>query len=131
LYRVALLDEFSHDFTLVVFDNQNLLRTNHLLDHDDSQVGENLVVLVFSEGVVVEDRRVGGAAAGDACADGHEGVEIRDRELLHLLIKLLNKLKPVIQANLEDFSIIDLRYPNKIVVTVDEEVSVRELLDKL
>jgi hypothetical protein len=86
---------------------------------------------VLSERVVVENGRVRGTATRYACADSHEGVKVRNREGLHLLVKLLDKLEPVIEANLEDFSIIDLRYPNKIVVAVNEEISVREFLDKL
>jgi hypothetical protein len=50
---------------------------------------------------------------------------------LHLLVKLLDKLEPIVEGNLENFSIIDLRYPNKIVVTVDEEIAVGEFLDEL
>jgi hypothetical protein len=86
---------------------------------------------VLSKRIVVEDRGVRGAATGNSCADSHEGVEVGDGELLHLLVKLLDELEPVVEANLEDFSIIDLRYPDKIVVTVNKEISVRKLLDKL
>jgi hypothetical protein len=86
---------------------------------------------VLSKRVVVKDGRVRGTATRYACADSHKGIKVRNREGLHLLVKLLNKLEPVIETNLEDFSIIDLRYPNKIVVTVDKKISVREFLNKL
>lgn len=86
---------------------------------------------MLSKRVVVEDRRVRGAATRNSCADGHEGVEVGNGELLHLLVELLDELEPVVEANLEDFSIIDLRYPDKIVVTVNKEISVGKLLDEL
>jgi hypothetical protein len=86
---------------------------------------------VLSKRIVVEHGRIGGTTTRYACADSHEGVQVRNRKRLHLLVKLLNKLEPVVEGNLENFSIIDLRYPDKIVVTVNKEVSVREFLDKL
>jgi hypothetical protein len=131
LYRVTLLDEFSDDFTLVVLNNQDFLGTDHLLDHNDSKVREDLVVFVLSERVVIEHCRVRGAAARHSCANCHKRVKVGHGELLHLLVKLLDKLEPIVEANLENFSIIDLRYPNKIVVTVNEEIAVGEFLDKL
>lgn len=38
LHCVALLHELSDNFTLVVLDNQDFLRTDHLLNHDNSEV---------------------------------------------------------------------------------------------
>lgn len=58
LHSIALLDEFSDNLTLVVLHNQNLLRTDHLLDHDDSKVGEDLGVFVLAQVVVGQKRRI-------------------------------------------------------------------------
>lgn len=58
LHSVALLHEFSDNLTLVIFHNQDLLRTDHLLDHDHSKVGEDFGVFVLAQVVVGQKRRV-------------------------------------------------------------------------
>lgn len=96
LNGVGLLDEFSDNLSLVVLDDQNFFGTDHFLDHDNSQVGKDLVVLVLSKRVVHKKSRVRCTTTRHSSADGHEGVEIGDWKLLHFIIKLLNKLEPVI-----------------------------------
>lgn len=60
-----------------------------------------------------------------------EGVDVRNRQGLHFLVELLHKLEPVVEANLEYLAIVDLRDPNKIEVTVGQEVAVWEILNQL
>ena len=125
LHGIAFLDELAHNLSLVVFDNQDFLGANHALNHDDAQVGQDLVVLVLPERVVHEQRGVGGAAAGHAAANGHERVQVGNGQLLHLLVELLDELQPVVEADLEDFAVVNLGYPNQVVVAVKQVVSVR------
>lgn len=130
LDSVGFLYEFADNLTLVVLHDQHLLGSNHLLNHDDSQVRQHLVVNVLPEGVAGEQRRVWRAAGLDAATMG-EGVHIPHGQRLHLFVQLLYKLQPVVQGDLEDFAIVDLGDPDQIVVGMYEVVPVRELLDQL
>lgn len=50
---------------------------------------------------------------------------------MHLFVQLLDELKPVIQTDLEDLSVLDLGNSDKVEMTMREKVSVWEVLDKL
>lgn len=128
---VTFLDDLSDDLSFIVLDNQDFLRSDHLLDHDDSQVGQDLVVFVLSETVVHQECGVRGAVVGHVAANGNERVEVGQGKLLHFLVELLDHLEPVVEAYLENFAVVNLRYPDQVVVSVDEVVSVREVLDEL
>lgn len=52
-------------------------------------------------------------------------VEICDRELLHLVVQLLDEFGPVFETNLEDFPIVYLRNPDKIEMGLYEKILVR------
>ena len=55
----------------------------------------------------------------------YERVDICDRELLHLVIQLLDKLGPVFEANLKNFPIVYLRNPDEIEMRLYKKVLVR------
>jgi hypothetical protein len=43
---------------------------------------------------------------------------------LHLLVQLLNKLEPVVEADLEDLTVVDLRDADEVIVAMREEVPI-------
>ena len=128
LDSVGFLDELADNLTLIVLDNEDFFGAHHLLDHDDTEVRKDLVVLVLAQRVVVEQSRVGGAAGLETTAK--KRVHVGQGQCLHLLIELLDKLEPVVEGDLEDFAVLNLRNPDQVVVTVGEEVAVRQVLDK-
>ena len=121
--RVALLDELPNDLALVVLDDEHLLRPDHLLDHDDAEVGKDFGVLVLAKRVRREEGGVRGAGRRQA-PHGQEGVRFGDGQDLHLVVELLYELDPVVQADLEDLAVVDLGNADQVEVAVREEVPV-------
>lgn len=84
-------------------------------------------------------KRIVGQGAGVRCspiwkathAHAHQWVDVGYRKLLHFFVELLDKSGPVFQADLEDLSVINLAYANKVEVRVCEVVAIRQFLYKL
>jgi hypothetical protein len=135
LNGVALLDEFSNDFALIVFDNQNLLRLDHLLNHDGSQVGQDFGVLVLAQLVVGKQARV--ACSTTTVSKTGEAAQVQQRihishwDTLHLVVEFGHQLRPVLQANLENLAIINLADTDKVEVAVGKVFFLREILNDL
>ena len=53
------------------------------------------------------------------------------RSRLHLIVQFLHQLKPVVKADLEDLSVVNLGYPNEVKVAMSDVVTVGQVLDKL
>lgn len=126
LNGVALLDEFAHNLAFVVLHDQHFLGPDHVLDHHLPKVGQDLGVLVLAERIVGEDTRIWGSAVHQTSgAHGNERIQVSDGELLHFFVELLNELGPVLEADFENLSILNLRDPNEIKVRVLQVVSIR------
>lgn len=72
-----------------------------------------------------------GSATIRQTADPHadQGVEIRNGKLLHLLVQFLYKLCPVFQANLENFSVINLTDANQVEVAMGQIIGIGQFFD--
>lgn len=66
LNGVTFLHKLSDDFSLVVFDNQDLLRANHFFDHDGSQTRQHFLIFVLAQRIVGEGARVRRTTVGDS-----------------------------------------------------------------
>lgn len=130
LDSVTLLDKLADDLALVVLHDEHFLGAHHLFNHDDAEIGEDLLVLVLPQRVVVEQRRIwcSGRCQG---AHGEEGVGVCEGQRLHLLVELLHELEPVVEADFEDFSVVNLRDADEVKMGVGEKVAVWQVLDKL
>jgi hypothetical protein len=124
---VALLDELADNLALVVLHDQDLLRPDHLLNHDCSQVGQDFSVLILTKWVV--SHHVGLASAASCDAHVKEGVHVGDWQSLHLIVELRDKLGPIFQADLEDLTVVDLTDPDEVEVAMREEVAVHQVLN--
>ncbi len=119
LNRIALLDEFPHDLTLVVLDDENLFGSNHLLDHDSSKVGEDVSILVLAKRVIFEHtwvRRAAVLEAADAQVD--QGMNLGHWQLLHFLVQFLYKLGPVLETDLKELPVVNLADADQVIMAV-------------
>lgn len=60
-----------------------------------------------------------------------KGIDVGNWQRLHLLIKFLDKLVPILKANFENLPILYLRDPDEIEVRVGEVIFVWEILNEL
>lgn len=102
-----------------------LFGLNHTLDHNDTETGENLGVEALTERDVSRSRLHHSAGAEVQQRQFH------DRELLDLFVKLCHQLGPVLQANLEDLALLDLRDLEQVLVSDQQHLAVLRVLDKL
>lgn len=80
--------------------------------------------------VIGKGTRVGRTAIRQtAHSHADQRIEIRDGKLLHLLIKLLDELRPVLQANLENLSVIDLADADQVEMAMGQVIGVGQFLD--
>ena len=82
--------------------------------------------------IVGEQTRVWRARVRDSTnAHIDKRVDIGDWKGLHLVVELLDKLGPVLQADLEDLTIFDLGDSDQVEVSMCKEVSVRKIFNEL
>lgn len=62
---------------------------------------------------------------------GRERIDIRDRQLLHFLVQLLYQFRPIFKADLKYFSVVDLAYPDKVIVCVRKIITIGKILNQL
>jgi hypothetical protein len=87
---------------------------------------------MFAEGIVGEGTRVGSTTIGETTdTHGDERVDVGDRQLLHLLVQLLDEPGPIVQADLENLAIVDLADSDKVEMGVSKVILVGKLLDEL
>ena len=130
---VALLDELANNLAFLVFDDEHFLGTDHVLDHNCPQVGQDVLILALSERIVGKNLGVWCSTGGGEATNTHgdQWVDLGDGKLLHFLVKLLHQLRPIFKADLEDLAVLDLRYADQVEMGVREVVCVWQFLDKL
>ena len=94
------------------------------------RLDSTVVVLVLPERVICQGAGVWRTAIGKAThTHVDQRVEVGDWQLLHLIVELADQLGPVLQADLEDLTVLDLADANEVEVGVGEEIPVRQILD--
>jgi len=74
---VALLDKLTHNLALVVFDNEDLFRTDHFFNHNLTQIGKDLRILVLPERVIGKHIGVRSTAVSEtAHVHGDEWIKV-------------------------------------------------------
>ena len=62
--------------------------------------------------------------ATNACTHTNKRIHVRDGNVLHLFVEFLDQLCPVLQADFEDFPVVNLTYSDEIKVCMSKEIPV-------
>lgn len=124
--RVGLLHELPDDLTLVILDNEDLFRLDHLLDHDETEVGQDIdVELAPTASFIHAHARTGGAEE-----QAVQVVCVGERGVLHLRVKVRDETGPVLETDLEDVAVVDLGDLDEVEMGVEEDVVMLGHLDE-